>query len=46
MFDPVDGPGRVATLIERFSNVFFLLLSVIVFRHNTVASLQSQDDEN
>ena len=39
LFDPIDGPGRVATLIERFSNVFFLL-SVILFRHNAVAFLQ------
>ena len=39
LFDPIDGPGSVATLPERFSNVFFLL-SVILFRHNAVASLQ------
>jgi len=39
LFDPIDGPGRVATLTEHFSNVFFLL-SVILFRHNAVASLQ------
>ena len=33
LFDPIDGAGRVATLPERFSNVFFFLLSVVLFRH-------------
>ena len=40
MFNSIDGPGRVATLTKRFNNVFFFLLSVILFRHNAVASLQ------
>ena len=40
LFDPIDGPGRVATLTEHFSNVFFFLLSVFLFRHNAVPSLQ------
>jgi len=39
LFDPIDGPGRVATLTKRSSNVFFFLLSVILFRHNSICPI-------
>ena len=35
LFDPIDSPGSVATLPERFSNVFFFLLSVILLCDQT-----------
>ena len=37
LFDRIDGPGRVAILTERFSNVFFFLLSVTLLCMNREA---------
>jgi len=46
LFDLVDGPGKVATSIGRFCNMFFFLRLVILLCPYDIASLQQRSDDS